>query len=95
MSYSILGVSPRNEYQWKLGKEKIQFFLDRDDVEIVSDTPYLKIFYQLLLSRQTRLAMITHPSQHLSGETIRADIDRFRTALVHAEKDFWAPPKTG
>ena len=43
MSYSILGVSPRNEYQWKLGKEKIQFFLDRDDVEIVSDTPYLKI----------------------------------------------------
>lgn len=42
---------------------------------------------------QSVVAMITHPNQKLRGEAIRADIDRFRDALAHAEKDFCAPPK--
>ncbi|UWQ78696.1 hypothetical protein K3725_15485 [Leisingera sp. S132] len=44
---------------------------------------------------QTVVGMITEPSQGLSGETIRKDIDRLRDAIAREEEDFWAPPEFG
>lgn len=44
---------------------------------------------------QTVVEMITDPSQKLSGETIRKDIDGFREALAREEEEFWAPPIFG
>ena len=43
MSYSILGVSPRDGFQWKYGVEKIDHYKKRDDIEIIDGVPYLKV----------------------------------------------------
>jgi adenine-specific DNA-methyltransferase len=43
MIYPIMGVWPGKDKQWKIGKEKIEFFLNRGDLLLLSGAPYLKI----------------------------------------------------
>jgi adenine-specific DNA-methyltransferase len=43
MIYSIKDISPSENKQWKIGKDKIKFFEDRDDIEIVNNKPYMKL----------------------------------------------------
>jgi adenine-specific DNA-methyltransferase len=43
MVYPILNVKPRDEYQWKLGKETIKTYIDKKEIEIIENKPYLKI----------------------------------------------------
>ncbi len=41
--YPILGVSPRAGKQWQVGRDFIDGYLDRDDVELVAGWPTIKI----------------------------------------------------
>lgn len=43
MVFPILGVSPRQGFQWKLGKETIEEFSARGDLELKDGKPFLKV----------------------------------------------------
>lgn len=43
MVFPILGVSPRTGFQWKLGKDTIDEFSARGDLELKNGKPYLRI----------------------------------------------------
>lgn len=43
MIFPILGIMPRGGYQWKLGVDYINTFLERNDVVLRDGRPYLKI----------------------------------------------------
>lgn len=43
MVFPIKGISPREGFQWKLGQDKINEFLERNDIEIKNDRVFLKI----------------------------------------------------
>ncbi|MFA5131269.1 MAG: site-specific DNA-methyltransferase [Patescibacteria group bacterium] len=43
MIYPILGVSPRDGFQWKVGVDTVQFFQERGDVEVIDGKAYFRI----------------------------------------------------
>lgn len=43
MIYPILGIMPGKDKQWKIGIDTINYFLERNDLELVNGWPYLKI----------------------------------------------------
>lgn len=43
MIFPILGVSPRDGFQWKLGEDAIEEFEDRGDLELIDGKPHLRI----------------------------------------------------
>jgi adenine-specific DNA-methyltransferase len=43
MVFPILGVSPRDGFQWKFGQDQIKFFASRNDLVLRKKRPYIKI----------------------------------------------------
>ena len=43
MIYTILGVAPREGFQWKVGIETVQFFQERGDVGVIDGKAYFRI----------------------------------------------------
>jgi len=43
MIFPIKGIKPRNGYQWKFGKDQIDKFKCRNDIEILDGKPYFKM----------------------------------------------------
>ena len=43
MIFPILGVPPRDGFQWKLGEDTIEGFEDRGDLELIDGKPHLRI----------------------------------------------------
>lgn len=43
MIFSIEEIMPRKGYQWKYGKDQVDKFKNRNDIEIIAGKPYLKI----------------------------------------------------
>lgn len=43
MIYPIKGISPSENKQWKIGKDKIKIFDDRGDIEIKDGKPYMRL----------------------------------------------------
>jgi len=43
MIFAIEGINPRSGFQWKIGREQIDKFKSRNDIEVISGRVYLKI----------------------------------------------------
>ncbi len=43
MQFDILGVSPKADKQWKIGSDQVTFFINRGDVFVKNEKPYIKI----------------------------------------------------
>lgn len=43
MIYPILGIEPQKNQQWKLGKDTVNYYIDRGDVDIINNWPYIKM----------------------------------------------------
>ncbi len=43
MIYPILGISPGKDKQWKVGRDYIEKFIERDDIVVIGNKPNLKI----------------------------------------------------
>lgn len=43
MIYPILGINPSKDQQWKIGKDTVEYYINRDDVILIDDWPYIKM----------------------------------------------------
>src|SRR5690625_922788 len=43
MIYPILGICPNENQQWKLGKDTVEFYINRSDVILIDNWPYIKM----------------------------------------------------
>ena len=43
MIYPILGICPNKNQQWKLGKDTVEFYINRSDVILIDNWPYIKM----------------------------------------------------
>lgn len=43
MVFPIKGVQPRDGYQWKVGKETVEMYDSREDIDLVEGRPYMRV----------------------------------------------------